>query len=74
MATALTTAEVLALPASVPIVLAGRALGLSRSATFDAYHAGALPVPVLHAGRRRLVVPRAAILRCLEIEDLDDSA
>lgn len=69
MAAALTPAEVLALPASVPLVTAGRAFGMSRSATFDAHHSGTFPVPVLQAGRRRLVVPRAAILRALGIDD-----
>lgn len=70
MATALTPAEVLALPASVPLVTAGRAFGMSRSATFDAYHADTFPVPVFQAGRRRLVCPRAAIVRKLGLDDV----
>lgn len=69
MATALTHAEVLALPASVPIVTAGRAFGMGRSGTFDAYHAGTFPCPVIKVGARRLVVPRAEILRALGIDD-----
>lgn len=74
MATALTHAEVLALPASVPIVTAGRAFGLSRSATFDAHHAGTFPAPVLRVGSKLLVVPRAALLRALQIEEAEPAA
>lgn len=74
MATALTRTEVLALPASVPLVLAGRAYGMSASATRDAYHRGDFPAPVLRVGAKRLVVPRAAILRSLGIEDVDAPA
>ncbi|HEY6796650.1 MAG TPA: hypothetical protein VI248_18405 [Kineosporiaceae bacterium] len=74
MATALTQAEVLALPASVPLVRAGRAVGLGESATREAHRAGTLPFPVLRVGAKNLIVPRAAILRVLGLEDVDDPA
>jgi hypothetical protein len=70
MANPMTADEVRALPASVPIVTAGKAFGMGRSGTFDAYHGGTFPCRVLRVGARRLVVPRAEILRALGIEDV----
>ena len=69
MAIQMTPDEVRALPASVPLVTAGRAFGMGRSGTFDAYHRGDFPCRVIRVGARKLVVPRAEILRALGIED-----
>ena len=67
MANQMTVEEILSLPVSVPLVQAGRAFGLGRSAAFDLYHRGEFPVGVLRVGKR-LLVPRAQILRALGIE------
>lgn len=68
MANQMAPQEVLTLPVSVPLVTAGRAFGLGRSATFDVFHRGEFPVDVIKIGKR-YVVPRAQILRALGITD-----
>ncbi|MGC5007442.1 integrase [Streptomyces sp. DT203] len=50
MSRALTTAEVLALPAAVDLVTAGRALSLGRTVTYDLARRGEFPVPLLRLG------------------------
>lgn len=42
----------------------GRRLRLGRAATYDAYHRGDLPVPVIRIGKK-LLVPKAALDRLL---------
>jgi len=42
----------------------GRALGLKRQATYDAYHRGELPFPVWKIGPR-LLCPTAHVLKAL---------
>lgn len=46
----LTVAEVLALPASIDIVTAGRALGLGRTTAYALARSGDFPVAVIKAG------------------------
>lgn len=53
------------LPTVLTVEHAGRLLGLSRTASYDAVHRNELPV--LRFGRR-LVVPTNAILRMLALE------
>jgi hypothetical protein len=59
------------LPGESPTVAmwptAGQSVGLQKSATFDAYHKGTLPFPVIRAGGK-LRVPTAALRRLLELD------
>jgi hypothetical protein len=52
---------------TVPLVLAGAACGLGRSASYDAHKAGKLPFPVLEIGGKYRV-PTAALRRLLELD------
>jgi len=63
MTGALTRDELLALPAVIDIVTAGRALGLGRTLAHALARRGEFPVPVLRAGR----VYRVATARVLEL-------
>ncbi len=67
MTPALTRDELLALPAVIDIVTAGRALGLGRTLAHDLARRGQFPVPVLRAGRVYRV-PTAALLELLAID------
>jgi len=67
MADRLTTDEIRALPASVDIVTAGRALGVCRDVAYRLAADGQFPAPVIRVGRR-WVVPRAGILRALGLD------
>jgi hypothetical protein len=64
----MTQAELLALPVSVPVVDAGRALGLSRDGTYDLLRRKAFPVRTVRVGRYTKV-PRAELLRFLGVQD-----
>jgi hypothetical protein len=64
----MTPAEVRALPVTVDVPTAGRALGLGRDGAYRAAADGTLPVPVLRLGRR-LRVTRASLLAALGIPD-----
>jgi hypothetical protein len=64
----LTVAEVLALPASTDIVTAGRALGISREASYDRAQDGTFPCSVLRVGHR-WVVPTAGLRRVLGLDE-----
>jgi len=68
MAEALTTAEVLALPVTVDIVTAARAFGIGRTKAHELVRKGEFPCPVLRVGHTYRV-GRAALLRCLDIDD-----
>lgn len=46
----LTLAEVQALPAVIPLLLAARALGLSRNTAYRLVHRGEFPCRVIRAG------------------------
>lgn len=51
--------------------VAGEVLGMSRASAYEAVNRGAFPVPVIKVTRRRWVVPTAALLRLLELDDAD---
>lgn len=62
----MTPAEVLALPAVVNIVMAGRVLGLGSSLSYDLARRDEFPVPVIKVGTRPLYrVPLAGLLEVL---------
>ncbi|MCZ9346485.1 helix-turn-helix domain-containing protein [Streptomyces sp. TRM76130] len=63
----MTTAEILALPASVALVTAGRALNLGRTKAYELARSGELPVRVLRLGNAYRV-PRADLLAALGLE------
>ncbi|MFD5218059.1 helix-turn-helix domain-containing protein [Streptomyces tendae] len=67
MSRALTTAEVLALPAAVGLATAGRALGIGRTLAYDLARRGEFPVPLLRLGIAYRV-RRADLLAVLGIE------
>lgn len=46
------TAEILALPAVVDVVTAGRALSLGRTTAYDLARRGMFPVPLLRLGHQ----------------------
>jgi len=60
----MSTEEIQALPAAVPVKEASEAFGLSLDSTYAAIHNGDLPA--IHIGRRMLV-PKSAILKLLGI-------
>lgn len=68
MANQMSAEEILALPAAVPLVVSGRALGMGRSGTYEAHARGDFPCRVIKAGRR-LMVPRAEILKVLGMDE-----
>ena len=61
-------AQLQALPVSVDLVTAARAFGIGRSGAYDLHARGEFPCTVLKVGRR-LVVPRAELLRALGMTD-----
>ncbi len=65
--------ELLALPASVDLVTAAKALGIGRTTAYQLARAGELPVPVLRLGVRYRV-PTAALLAVLGISSTEDSS
>lgn len=67
MTGALPREELLALPAVIDLVTAGRALGLGRTLAHSLARCGEFPVPVLRAGRVYRV-PTARLLELLAIE------
>jgi len=62
----LTEAELLALPAAVPILLANRALGFGRTKGYELAQRGQYPCRLLRHGRRYRVV-KADLLNVLGI-------
>ncbi|MDG9705565.1 DNA-binding protein [Streptomyces sp. DH37] len=66
---ALSTEEVLALPAIVPVwPTVGQAYGISRTTTYELARADALPVPVIRVGRQ-FRARRVDLLKSLGITD-----
>lgn len=59
--------ELLALPVSVDLVTAGRALRIGRQLSYELARVGKFPCPVIRSGSR-WVVPRARLLEVLGIE------
>jgi len=68
MAAALSVEQVRALPASVTLVDAGRALGVGRTLAHELARSGKWPTPLLRLGTRYRV-RRADLLDLLGIED-----
>ena len=58
--------ELLALPVSVDLLTAGRALGVGRTTSYDLAKRDAFPTPVLRLGNRYRV-NRADLLRVLGV-------
>src|SRR5260370_8321671 len=63
----MTEAELLALPVSVDLATAGRALGIGRTKAFELARAGQFPCKVLQVGQKYRV-PRTAILAALDVK------
>lgn len=63
----MTRAELLALPVTVSVGTAARALGLGRSTAYELARRGEFPCPVLHMGGSYRV-PSAGLLRVLGME------
>lgn len=66
MVQALTTAELLALPATVDLVTAARAFGIGRTKAHELARSGQFPCPVLRVGhtyRISRACPRSATPR-----------
>lgn len=63
----LTTEEVLALPAAVPLQAAARAFGMGRTKAYELAKAGEFPCRVLPLGPK-FVVPKTEILAALGLE------
>jgi predicted DNA-binding transcriptional regulator AlpA len=59
--------ELLALPATVDLVTAARALGIGRTTAYQLARAGEFPIPVLRLGARYRVVT-SGLLAALGIE------
>jgi hypothetical protein len=64
----MTRAELDALPVSISVVTAGRALGLSRTSAYLQANNGTFPVRVFRSGTR-LLVATAELRRLLGVED-----
>lgn len=60
----MTRAQLLNLPVSVDIVIAGQAFGIGRTLAYEMAKRGEFPVPVLRLGNRYRVT-RANLLRAL---------
>jgi hypothetical protein len=63
----MTEAELRALPVSVDLVTAGRALRIGREQAYQLARTGEFPCPILRFGSR-WVVPRAGLFAVLGIE------
>ena len=63
--TGMSAAELRALPVTVDLVTAGRALGIGRTTSYRLQRRGEFPVPVIRAGTK-LRVARAALLAALD--------
>jgi hypothetical protein len=55
------------------VEVAGEAMRMRRGAAYDAVRRGTFPVPVIKLSQRRWVVPVAALLRVLEVEEPGDA-
>jgi excisionase family DNA binding protein len=51
---------------TISVERAGQLLGISRGTAYDAVHRG--EIPSIAIGKRRIVVPTAALLRLLGVE------
>lgn len=66
MTTPMTTQELLALPATVDLVTAGRAFGVGRTTAYTLARSGEFPCRVIRAGKAYRAVT-ADLLRVLQI-------
>lgn len=73
MANAMTPAEVLALPASVDLPTACRALGIGKSFGYTLAASDEFPVPILRFGRL-IKVPLSGIVAALGLDERDAQA
>jgi predicted DNA-binding transcriptional regulator AlpA len=64
----MTEDEVRALPVSVDLPTAARALGLGRTAAYELVRKGTWPTPVIRLGRL-ILIPRAHLLDLLGLTD-----
>ncbi|WP_236831525.1 hypothetical protein [Blastococcus sp. KM273128] len=71
--TALTRSELLALPATVDIPTAAKALSIGRTLAYQLARAGQFPVPVLRLGSRYRV-PSSGLLAALGVAPAADAA
>lgn len=71
--TGMSRQELLALPVSVDLVTAGRALGMGRTVAYELARQGEFPVRVLRLGNKYRV-PTADLLDVLGIRDEDAPA
>lgn len=69
-ARAMTRTELLALPASVDLVTAGRAIGVGRSKAYEMAQSGEWPTPLLRLGNAYRV-PTAPVLALLGVDPVD---
>ena len=69
----MTVADLLALPPTVDLVTAARALGCGRTLAYDLARRGQFPCRVLRLGNRYLV-PTAELLRTLGVTSKSDDA
>jgi len=67
----MTYEELMALPVSVDLMAAARALGIGRSLAYDMAKRGRFPVRVLRLGNRYRVT-RADLLRVLGVVDQEE--
>lgn len=67
----MTYEELMALPVSVDLMVAARALGIGRSLAYDMAKRGRFPVRVLRLGNRYRVT-RADLLRVLGVVDQEE--
>lgn len=67
----MTYEELMALPVSVDLMVAARALGIGRSLAYDMAKRGRFPVRVLRLGNRYRVT-RADLLRVLGVADQEE--
>lgn len=70
---AMSDEEIRALPAVVPLAVAGRALGMGRDKTMQLYRSGEFPCKVLPLGRK-LKVRRFELLSVLGLDEPDQPA
>jgi predicted DNA-binding transcriptional regulator AlpA len=73
VAEALTADEVLALPATVDILTAGRALGIGRSTAYQLVRTDRFPCPVIRVGQSWRV-PTAGLRHLLGLDNAADNA
>ena len=54
---------------TVPLLVAGKAMGFGRSATYAMLNRGAFPLPIIKTANGKARVPTAALRRILALDD-----